>query len=509
MTTVQDRPVRVRFCPSPTGTPHVGMVRTCLFNWAYARHTHGTFVFRIEDTDPARDSEQSYHQILDSLHWLGLEWDEGVEVGGPDGPYRQSERMDIYRDVTRKLVQGGFAYESYSTPEEVEARHVARGEDPKLGYDGYDRTLTDRQIRSYREEGRRPVLRMRMPDQDISFDDLIRGTITFHAGSTPDYVIVRANGHPLYPLVNPVDDALMRITHVLRGEDLLSSTPRQIVLYRALIRLGITDFVPRFGHLPYVMGQGNKKLSKRDPQSNLLLHRERGMIPEGLLNYLALLGWSISSDNDVFSAEQMVQAFDIADVNPNPARFDQKKCDAINAEHIRLLGPEDFRSRIVPYLHHEGLVSAPGWEGLAEGERHVLADAAPLIQTRIQVLGEACDMLRFLFVPDADLQVEESGMRKLKPSARQVLERTIEVIAGDVAEFTSESLERALRSALVDGLGIKPRVAFAPVRLAVTGRRVSPPLFQSMQILGRASCLARLRALRDRLVPGVRPLQGA
>ena len=245
---------RVRFSPSPTGNPHVGLIRTCLFNWAYARHVGGTFVFRIEDTDAARDSEESYRALLDSLRWLGLDWDEGPEVGGPYGPYRQSERRAIYADIADRLLKAGHVYESYSTPEETEARHREAGRDPKLGYDNFDRSLSDEQRAAFRAEGRRPVLRVRMPDEDIAWHDLVRGDVTFAAGSVSDFVVVRANGDPLYTLTNPVDDALMRITHVLRGEDLLPSTPRQIALYRALIDVGAMEFVPSFGHLPYVMG---------------------------------------------------------------------------------------------------------------------------------------------------------------------------------------------------------------------------------------------------------------
>src|SRR5690606_22939661 len=222
--------VRVRFCPSPTGLPHVGMIRTALFNWAYARHTGGTFVFRIEDTDAARDSEESYQMLLEAMRWLGLDWDEGVEVGGPHAPYRQSERAEVYADVARRLLEAGYLYESFSTPEEVEARHRAAGRDPKLGYDGFDRDLTPEQVAALRAEGREPVLRMRMPEEDIVFTDLVRGELRFPAGSIPDYVVVRANGQPLYTLTNPVDDAISGITHVLRGEDLLSSTPRQVVM---------------------------------------------------------------------------------------------------------------------------------------------------------------------------------------------------------------------------------------------------------------------------------------
>jgi glutamyl-tRNA synthetase len=493
-------PVRVRFCPSPTGTPHVGLIRTALFNWAYARHVGGTFVFRIEDTDPARDSEESYQQLLAALRWLGLDWDEGVEVGGPHEPYRQSQRMDLYRDVARRLLEGGYAYESFTTPEEVEARHRAAGRDPKLGYDGFDRDLTDEQKAAYRAEGREPVLRLRMPDEDVTFTDLVRGDVTFKAGSVPDYVIVRANGHPLYTLVNPIDDALMDITHVLRGEDLLSSTPRQVVLYRALLELGVAHVMPVFGHLPYVMGEGNKKLSKRDPESNLFLHKERGFTPEGLLNYLSLLGWSIGPDRDVFSVAELVEAFDVADVNPNPARFDLKKAEAINAEHIRLLAADDFRDRLVPYLHHAGLVPADSYADLSPEHRALLDAGAPLIQTRVTLLGEAVGMLGFLLTADDALVVEDDARGALKESAAEVLDAATAALDALPAEgFTTQAVQDALQAALVDGLGIKPRFAFTPLRVAVSGRRVSPPLFESLEILGKQSTLVRIAALRASL----------
>ncbi len=494
ITTAAGSDIRVRFCPSPTGTPHVGMVRTCLFNYAYARHVGGTFVFRIEDTDAARDSEESFGQIIDSLNWLGLDWDEGVGVGGPHGPYRQSERAEIYREVAAKLLDGGYAYESFSTPAEIEARHKAKGEDPKLGYDGFDRDLTEEQKAAYRAEGREPGLRMRMPDTDVSFDDLVRGEITFKAGSVPDYVIVRANGDPLYTLTNPVDDALMEITHVLRGEDLLSSTPRQVVLYAALEELGIAGFTPRFGHLPYVMGEGNKKLSKRDPESNLLLHRQRGMIPEGLLNYLGLLGWSIAPDRDVFSKEELIAAFDVADVNPNPARFDDKKCVAINADHIRLLDETDYRERLVPYLHDGGVVSAASYDGLSEGERAVLDAAAPLAQTRMQLLGEASDLMRFLFIKAGQIEYNEKAVSKLRDTAPGVLAAAAGVLA-DVEGFTAEGIKSALDAKLVAEMEIKPRFAFGPLFVAMTGTNVSLPVVDSIAILGRDEAIRRIDKL--------------
>lgn len=486
--------VKVRFCPSPTGTPHVGMVRTALFNWAYAKHTGGTFVFRIEDTDAARDSEESFSQVVEAMKWLGLDWDEGIEVGGPDGPYRQSQRGDIYADVIDKLKDAGHIYESYSTNEEVEARHTAAGRDPKLGYDGFDRDLTADQIAAFRAEGREPVWRVRMPDEDITFTDLVRGDITFKAGTIPDFVVVRANGQPLYTLVNPVDDALMGITHVLRGEDLLSSTPRQIVLYEALKDIGIATATPEFGHLPYVMGQGNKKLSKRDPESNLFLHREHGFIPEGLINYLGLLGWSIGPDRDVFTVEEFTEAFDVHDVLPNPARFDIKKATAINADHIRMLAPADFASRLVPYLQAAEVLPAEP----TDAQLAILDQAAPLVQTRMNLLGEAPDLLAFLFTPDAELTMSEDGLKTLKDSAPEVLAASIEVLE-NVEDWRTETLQAVLEEKLVTEMEIKPRLAYGPLRVAVSGRRVSPPLFESLEILGKESSLTRLRALAAQL----------
>ncbi|CAM3114927.1 glutamate--tRNA ligase [Prescottella defluvii] len=484
--------VRVRFCPSPTGTPHVGLVRTALFNWAFARHHGGTFVFRIEDTDAARDTEESYQAILDALRWLGLSWDEGPEVGGPHEPYRQSQRRDLHLEVVRKLLDAGEAYESFSTPEEVEARHKAAGRDPKLGYDNFDRDLTAEQVQAYLDEGRKPVVRLRMPDHDLTWNDLVRGETTFKAGTVPDFALTRGNGIPLYTLVNPVDDALMKITHVLRGEDLLSSTPRQLALYEALQRVGVADFTPEFGHLPFVMGQGNKKLSKRDPESNLFIHRDRGFIPEGLLNYLALLGWSIADDHDVFSLDEMVAAFDISKVNSNPARFDQKKADAINAEHIRLLEPADFSARLRAYLTTHGHPV----DALTDEQFDVAAD---LVQTRIVVLSDAWDLLKFLLVSDADFRIDPAAAAKnLGADSGPVLDATIEAL-DSLSEWVTADIEEALKAALIEKMELKPRKAFAPVRVAVTGSHISPPLYESMELLGRDATLARLRSARAQI----------
>ncbi|GAB3564197.1 glutamate--tRNA ligase [Amycolatopsis endophytica] len=481
--------VRARFCPSPTGTPHVGLIRTALFNWAFARHHGGSLVFRIEDTDAARDSEESYQQLLEALRWLGLDWDEGPDAGGEYGPYRQSERRDIYADVARRLLDAGELYEAFSTNEEVTERRKARGQDPQLGYDNFDRDLTAEQRESYRAEGRAPVLRLRMPDEDLAWNDLVRGEISFPAGSIPDPVLVRANGDPLYTLTNPVDDALMRITHVLRGEDLLPSTPRQIALYRALQRIGVAEFTPEFGHLPYVTGEGNRKLSKRDPQSNLFNYRDRGFIREGLLNYLALLGWSIADDRDTFTVDELVRAFEISKVSANPARFDVKKAEAINAVHVRALDAEDFVQRAVPYLQTAGVLPAEP----SDDQMTRLRAIAPLVQERVTVLGDAAPLVRFLFVTEEEFAPEEDAAAKnLKPEAEPVLRASIEALEA-LPSWETAAIEQALKDALVEGLGLKPRKAFAPVRVAITGRTVSPPLYESMELLGREVSLGRLR----------------
>lgn len=481
-TTAAGPDVRVRFCPSPTGLPHVGMVRTALYNWGYARHTGGKLIFRVEDTDAARDSEESYRQLVDALTWLKIDWDEGVEVGGPHAPYRQSERTAIYEDVLTKLVATGLVYESYSTPEEIDARNEAAGRAKQLGYDTHDRDLTDAQREAFRTEGREPAFRLRVPDTDLTYVDLIRGEVTFPAGSFPDFVIVRAGGKFLYPFTNPVDDALMGITHVLRGEDILSSTPRQMALYEAFGEIGVgSGFTPRFGHLPYVMGAGNKKLSKRDPESNLLGYRDQGFLPEGLLNYLALLGWSIAEDRDIFSLEEMVAAFEVERVNPNPARFDLKKCEAINGDHVRLLAPDEFVRRLLPYLP----------EGVDEA---LVTQAAPLVQERSNLLTEAAEMLGFLFAGEDFAVDPDDAAKQLNEDGLEVAKAAREALSG-LDAWTTESIEAALRQALVEERGLKPRLAFGPVRVAVTGRRISPPLFESMELLGRETSLARLDAV--------------
>jgi glutamyl-tRNA synthetase len=306
----------------------------------------------------------------------------------------------------------------------------------------------------------------------------------------PDFVLVRGNGVPLYPFVNPVDDALMGVTDVLRGEDLLPSTPRQLALYAALTDIGVAAGTPRFGHLPLVYGEGNKKLSKRDPQANFDVYRERGFLPEALVNYLALLGWSIAEDRDVFTPEEMVEAFDVTRVSPNPARFDLKKAEAINAVHLRALPVEEFVERVIPFLARAGLISDPP----TAGQRAVLEAIAPLAQERMIVLSDAVGLLAFLFTEDVEID-PAAAEKQLGAGAGEVLDAATAALQ-ELPEWTTEALETALKQALVEGLGRKPRQAFGPVRVAVSGRTVSPPLYESMELLGRERTLARLAAAR-------------
>jgi glutamyl-tRNA synthetase len=475
--------------PSPTGSPHVGLARTALYNWAFARHHGGTFVFRIEDTDAARSTEESYDSLIEVMQWLGLDWDEGPLKGGAYAPYRQSERSDIYADVLKRLRESRYTYDCYCTTEEVDARRKASGS-KVMGYDGFCRELSEEQAEAFRADGRQPVVRFRMPEGEITFDDAVRGDVTFQTEFVPDFALCRANGDPLYTLVAPVDDALMEITHVLRGEDLLSSTPRQIALFDALQAIGVAKFTPQFGHLPYVMGEGNKKLSKRDPQAHLLGYRDQGFLPEGLLNYLALLGWAIAADRDVFTLDEMVQAFEIKDVNPNPARFDLKKAEAINASHMRMISLEDMTARVIPFLHRAGLVGEP----ISDEHRALLEQAMPLVNERMNKLAEAPDLLGFLFVEEDEFGRDADDVAKvLTDDGLAVVRASLEALEG-LSTWTTEAIEEALRVRLVEQMELKPRNAFGPVRVAVTGKRISPPLFESLELLGRERSLSRLRS---------------
>ena len=477
--------VKVRFAPSPTGDLHVGNIRTALFDWAYARHTGGTFLFRIEDTDTTRVTDEYIQAAIDTLKWLGLNWDEGPEVGGDNGPYLQSQRLDIYAEWAQKFLDQKDAYHCYCSAEELEAvREAQRAANVAPGYNGHCRDLTAEQIAAYKAQDRLPVVRMRMPDGGTTFTDLIRGEVSFDHKFVPDFVLVRGDGSPLYTLAVAVDDVLMRVTHVLRGEDLLSSTPRQIRVYQAM-GLALEDY-PVFAHLPFVMGQDNAKLSKRNGEVSIAWYRDKGFLPEAICNYLALLGWSPGDDRENVTMKELTELFTVEKVHSSPARFDMKKLEAINGDKLRALTIDEFLQWSLPFLNKAGVIT-----GSAE-EIVLVKKALPLIQERIIMLSEVPAMLKFLFVKN--FAVEADSVSKITDEAsKQVLQRSLKELE-PLATWNHDSIEAALRSSLIEDMGLKPRIAFGAVRIATTGSTISPPLFESMELLGNEASLARISA---------------
>ena len=477
--------VKVRFAPSPTGDLHVGNIRTALFDWAYARHTGGTFLFRIEDTDTTRVTDEYIQAAIDTLKWLGLNWDEGPEVGGENGPYLQSQRLDIYAEWAQKFLDQKDAYHCYCTPAELEAtREAQRAANVAPGYDGKCRDLSAEKIAAHKAEGREAVVRMRMPDGSTTFVDEIRGEVSFDHKFVPDFVLVRADGSPLYTLAVAVDDILMKVTHVLRGEDLLSSTPRQIRVYQAM---GVKpEDYPVFAHLPFVMGQDNAKLSKRNGEVSIAWYREQGYLPEAICNYLALLGWSPGDDRENITMKELCELFTVEKVHSSPARFDMKKLEAINGDKIRALTPDEFLKWSLPFLTKAGIITG------TDSEIALLKAALPIIQERIVKINEVPQMLKFLFVKE--FAVEADSVSKITDDvSKDVLKRSLKELE-PLTTWNHDSIEAALRACLIEEMGLKPRIAFGAVRIATTGSTISPPLFESMELLGKEASLARIAA---------------
>ena len=463
----------------------MGNIRTALFDWAYARHTGGTFLFRIEDTDTTRVTDEYIQAAIDTLKWLGLNWDEGPEVGGDNGPYLQSQRLGIYAEWAQKFLDQKDAYHCYCSAEELEAvREAQRAANVAPGYNGHCRDLTADQIAGYKSEGRLPVVRMRMPDGGTTFNDLIRGDVSFDHKFVPDFVLVRGDGSPLYTLAVAVDDVLMKVTHVLRGEDLLSSTPRQIRVYQAM-GLALEDY-PVFAHLPFVMGQDNAKLSKRNGEVSIAWYRDKGFLPEAICNYLALLGWSPGDDRENVTMKELTELFTVEKVHSSPARFDMKKLEAINGDKIRALTLDKFLEWALPFLIKEKVIT-----GTPE-EIAIVKSALPIIQERIITLAEIPAMLNFLFVKDFVVAPDE--LPKIKDEGSQQVLMVALAKIEPLSTWNHTSIEEVLRSALIDELGLKPRIAFSALRIAVTGSHISPPLFESLELLGKERSIARIRA---------------
>lgn len=481
--------VRVRAAPAPSGSLHVGNVRTFLYNWLHARHTGGRFVLRIEDTDTSRFTEEAYHAVLEDLKWLELDWDEGPEVEGPHAPYRQSQRTEFHQYAAKKLLANGSAYRCYCTKEELdERRKQAMAEKRRPGYDGRCSRLTPAQIAAFEAEGRSSVVRVRVPNEGaIAYEDLVIGTVTTDFAQIDDFAILRSDGAPLYHLAVVVDDGMMRINHVIRGDDLLSNTPKQILLHEAL-----GNPIPAFGHLPQVLGPDRKPLSKRHGSTSIADFREAGYLPDALVNFLALLGWG-TADDTVMSREDLIARFEITDVHPSPAMFDTKKLDWMNGEYIRLLDDDELTRLVTPFYKKAGLV---GDEASAV-EQELIDAATPLIKTRIRRLDEAAGLVRGLF---SRPEIDPEAAKKVFSGEHvpDLFDRTIEALQG-VEPWDKESVEATLR-AVAEEMGLKPRTAFAPFYVAISGSTVSAPVFDLMTLIGRGECLDRLRSARESLV---------
>ncbi len=483
-------PVRLRVAPSPTGDPHVGTAYMSLFNLAFVRQQGGQFVLRVEDTDRARYRDDSEQQLYDTLSWLGLHWDEGPDKGGPFAPYRQSERLDTYRPYVERLLADGHAYHCWCSTERLqEMREAQQAAKQPTGYDRlcYGKTRDERaQLPGFSET---PVVRMLIPDDvPLTFTDVIRGEV--NAPRPDDQVILKADGFPTYHLAVVVDDHEMQITHVVRGEEWISSTPKHVLLYRWL---GLP--LPKFAHMPLLRNANKSKISKRkNPAARLTWFQEQGYLPEALRNFLALLGYSMPGGEEVFTFDDMVEHFDWQRVNTVGPVFDLDKLDWLNGHYIRSLDEDDLAQRLVERLQDDELLG----DEPSDRDREVVRAATPLVQTRMVRLNEAAGMVGFLLLDDHDLTVEDDALASLKDDAAAVLDAAVTALQ-PLADWSTAQIEASLRAALVDGLGIKPKFAFGPLRVAVTGRRVSPPLFESMEILGHASTLTRLMALRARL----------
>jgi glutamyl-tRNA synthetase len=479
--------VRVRFAPSPTGFLHVGGGRTALYNWVFARGRSGTFILRSDDTDRARSTPGFAADIIESLQWLGLDWDEGIAVGGPHEPYRQSLRFDRYREVAYRLVDKGMAYYSFATSEQLDAfRREAQATGSSPAYDGRYR-VSDEEARRRLDGGEEAPIRFAVPRPGATvFTDQVKGEMRFDHAQVDDFVILRSDGSPTYHLASTVDDVDFEISHVIRGEDLLSSTPKHILLTEAMGAVRAT-----YAHLSLLMGPDGSKLSKRHGHTALQAYREDGYLPEAVRNYLALLGWSPGEDEELISLTEMVERFRLEDVSTNPAVFDTAKLEWMNGVYIRELSHDEFVARSLPWV-----VDDLG-RGLDADELLAFREMAPLVQERTKLLTEVAPQVRFLF---ADVTYDESSWKKVMtkpevPTALAAAQAALTVL--DV--WSTETIEEALRG-MLEEQELSARKGLQPLRVAISGSSVSPPLFESMDVLGKDRTLDRIGAAAAQLV---------
>jgi len=484
------QPVRTRFAPSPTGYPHVGNIRTALFAWLFARHEGGKFIVRIEDTDMSRKVEGAVEAILNSLRWLSLDWDEGPEVGGDYGPYFQSQRLKFYQEAADKLISKGDAYYCYCSSDrldEMRKEQMKRKQPP--GYDRKCRNLTGQQRSEYELQGITPVVRFKIPlEGQTTFTDLLRGEVTFENSTIDDFVLLKSDGYPTYHLANIVDDHLMQISHVLRAEEWLSSTPRHLLLYQAM-----RYEPPVFAHLPMLLGSDRSKLSKRHGAVSLTECSDKGYLPDAMLNFLALLGWSLDDKTDIMSRQELIDNFSLERVSRTAAIFNQEKLDWMNGVYIRNLSADGFFEAAKPYLMQD----KPAAKALIEDEKYV-RNILPLVHERTKTMDEIAGLISFFFTDkldyDASLLI---GKKMTAESAVRALEESGKSLE-PLETFDIETLENKLRP-LAEELGLKAGQLFGTLRVATTGRTVSPPLFETMSVLGKETCLTRIKAALDKL----------
>lgn len=478
--------IRVRFAPSPTGSLHIGGARTALFNWLFARNHGGVFVLRLEDTDTERYIAAAAAQIGSTLRWLGLDWDEGPDKGGPFGPYAQSERLDLYTAAAGKLLKEGKAYTCYCTPEQLaREREAARKKGQVPRYSGCCRHLTEAECRKKEDMGCRPVLRLKAPEAGTTVvDDLVRGRVTFdNRVSFDDYIIIKSNGMPTYNFACVVDDHAMGITHVIRAEEHLSNTPKQIAVYHAL---GYP--VPQFAHVPMILAPDRAKLSKRHGATAVEEFRDEGYLPEAILNYLALLGWSPGGEQEIYDIKEIVSLFALDSVSKNPAIYDTKKLTWVNAQYLSGLPLERVVEAVRPFMRARGLIP----ENPTAEEEAYLRRAIDAVRTRIHTLVELAEASAYFFTDD--FSYDEKGVRK-----HFTKEGVVDILAGgraalaqvDAGSFTLEETEKAYRRAIKE-MGLKGGALIHPTRLALSGRTVGPGLFDIIVALGKDRCLARL-----------------
>ena len=483
-------PVRVRFAPSPTGRPHVGGIRTAMFNWLLARHTGGSFILRIEDTDVTRKVEGAVEYIMEGLKWLGLDWDEGPDVGGDYGPYYQSQRLHLYREAAEKLVAQGDAYYCYCSSERLEAmrkEQIARKQPP--GYDRSCRELTPPERVELEAQGITPVIRFKVPlEGQTGFTDQIYGDVIFENSSIDDFVMLKSDGYPTYHLANVVDDHAMAISHVIRGEEWISSTPKHLMMYHAL------DFTPpQYVHHPLIVGPDRAKLSKRHGDVSILEFRNNGYLPETMFNFIGLIGWSLDDKTELMSRQEMIDNFSLARIGKTGAVFNREKLEWMNGVYIRNLGPEDFVQRSLPFLE-KGLPAAVKRPLDVDYVRRVM----PLVQERTRTLVELPDLVEFFFIDKLEYEPEMLVGKKMTPELTiMALEESLKRLQ-DISSFQEESLENLLRPLAVE-LELTTGQLFGALRNAVTGRTATPPLFQTMAVLGRDCCLERIRIAIDKL----------